>query len=101
MNDLRKKAKMQAIMDIMKQMDDLELDRLSPKESMMDDMEMEEMKPEKKLTVMKIEKSKPEMEIEIEPEMEEDENGMQEAKETDEEIDPSSSLARLRKRLGK
>ena len=91
-----KKAKLRAIMDIMSQMDDMEMERL-PK---MGDMEME---PEKKgLTIVKMEKSKPEIEIEEEP------DGMQETEETEKELEPdeeeydeSTSLGRLMKKLKK
>ena len=94
---LMKKAKLRAIMDIMSQMDDMEMERL-PKG--MDDMEME---PEKKgLTIVKMEKSKPEIEIEEEPV-----DGMQETEETEKDLEPeeeydeSTSLGRLMKKLKK
>ena len=86
-----KNAKLKAIMDIISQMEDMEMDRLTPKEKM--DMEYdEEIKPEKKgLTIVKLESDKkPMMEMEEEgEEMEEDE----------EEIDPSSVLGRLKAKM--
>jgi len=86
-----KNAKLKAIMDIISQMEDMEMDRLMPKEKM--DMEYdEEIKPEKKgLTIVKLESDKkPMMEMEEEgEEMEEDE----------EEIDPSSVLGRLKAKM--
>jgi hypothetical protein len=87
--DINKKAKLKALMDIMSEMDDMEMERLSPKEEMFD------MEPEKKgLTMIKVEKSKPEMEIEMEPK---DEMEM----EDEEEVDPQSSLGRLKAKLSK
>lgn len=88
-----KGAKMKAIMDIISQMDDMELSRLMPKDEMgMEPMDEEMMmKPEKKgITIMKLEASK-------KPEMEEEDD----MEEEDEEIDPLSSLARLKERLKK
>ena len=86
-----KNAKLKAIMDIISQMDDMEMDRLMPKEKM--DMEYdEEIKPEKKgLTIVKLESDKkPMMEMEEEgEEMEEDE----------EEVDPYSVLGRLKAKM--
>lgn len=86
-----KSAKLKAIMDIISQMDDMEMDRLMPKDKM--DMEYnEEIKPEKKgLTIVKLESDKkPMMEMEEEgEEMEEDE----------EEVDPSSVLGRLKAKM--
>jgi len=86
-----KNAKLKAIMDIISQMEDMEMDRLMPKEKM--DMEYdEEIKPEKKgLTIVKLESDKkPMMEMEEEgEEMEEDE----------EEVDPSSVLGRLKAKM--
>lgn len=94
MNDLMKKAKMKAIMDIMSQMEDMELERLMPKSEEMPDME--EMKPEKKgITIVKLQSSKkPEMEIEEE---EEDEN----EEEDEDSIDPYSALGRIKARMKK
>ena len=100
MNSLMKKAKLKAIMDIISDMDEMEMERI-PRD--MDDME--EMEPEKKgLTIVKMEKSKPEIEIEKESK----EYGMQEPEEeTTEEIDDpemydeSTSLGRLMKKLKK
>ena len=84
MNDLMKKAKVKAIMDIMSQMEDMELERLMPKSEEMPDME--EMEPEKKgITIVKLQSSKkPEMEME-----EEDEDS----------IDPYSALGRIKARM--
>lgn len=86
-----KNAKLKAIMDIISQMEDMEMDRLMPKDKM--DMEYdEEIKPEKKgLTIVKLESDKkPMMEMEEEgEEMEEDE----------EEVDPSSVLGRLKAKM--
>ena len=58
MPGLMKSAKLKAIMDIISQMDDMEMDRLMPKDKM--DMEYnEEIKPEKKgLTIVKLESNK-------------------------------------------
>jgi hypothetical protein len=97
MNSLMKKAKLKAIMDIISDMDEMEMERI-PKS-------MEEMEPKKKgLTIVKAEKSKPEIEIEKESK----EYGMQEPEEeTAEEIedpemyDESTSLGRLMKKLKK
>lgn len=93
MQGLMKQAKLKAIMDIISQMDDLEMEKLMPKE-MAEEMPMEEMKeikPEKKgITIVKLESNKkPEMEMEEEGEEEEDE----------EEIDPYSTLGRLKAKL--
>ena len=91
MPGIMKNAKLKAIMDIISQMEDMEMDRLMPKDKM--DMEYdEEMKPEKKgLTIVKLESDKkPMMEMEEEgEEMEEDE----------EEIDPYSVLGRLKAKM--
>jgi hypothetical protein len=91
MPGIMKNAKLKAIMDIISQMEDMEMDRLMPKEKM--DMEYdEEIKPEKKgLTIVKLESDKkPMMEMEEEgEEMEEDE----------EEVDPSSVLGRLKAKM--
>jgi hypothetical protein len=95
MPGIMKNAKMKAIMDIISQMDDMELSRLMPKDEMgMEPMDEEMMmKPEKKgITIMKLEASK-------KPEIEEDE--MEEEDDSEESIDPLSSLARLKERLKK
>jgi len=86
-----KNAKLKAIMDIISQMEDMEMERLIPKEKM--DMEYdEEIKPEKKgLTIVKLESDKKPM-----IEMEEDES---EEEEDDEEVDPSSVLGRLQAKM--
>jgi hypothetical protein len=94
MPGIMKQAKLKAIMDIISQMDDLEMDRMIPKEMEQEKMyDMEEKPVKKGITIMKLESSKkPKMEMEEESEdMEED----------DEEIDPLSSLARLKERLKK
>ena len=90
-----KQAKLKAIMDIISQMDDLEMDRMVPKEMEQEKMyDMEEKPVKKGITIMKLESSKkPKME------MEEEDEDMEE--EDDEEIDPLSSLARLKERLKK
>ena len=90
-----KKAKMKAIMDIMSQMEDMELERLMPKSEEMSDME--EMKPESKgITIMKIKSSKtPEIEMEDDSEEEEDDS------EEENSIDPYSALGRLKAKLKK
>lgn len=95
MNDLMKKAKMKAIMDIMSQMEDMELERLMPKSEEMPDME--EMKPEKKgITIVKLQSSKkPEME------MEEEEEDESENEEDEDSIDPYSALGRIKARMKK
>jgi hypothetical protein len=91
MPGIMKNAKLKAIMDLISQMEDMEMDRLMPKDKM--DMEYdEEIKPEKKgLTIVKLESDKkPMMEMEEEgEEMEEDE----------EEVDPSSVLGRLKAKM--
>ena len=88
MPGLMKSAKLKAIMDIISQMDDMEMNRLMPKE----EMDMEEIKPEKKgLTIVKLESDKKPM-----MEMEEDEG---EEEEDDEEVDPSSVLGRLQAKM--
>ena len=91
MPGIMKQAKLKAIMDIISQMDDLEMDRMMPKEMEQEKMyDMEEKPVKKGITIMKLESSKkPEMEMEEEEgeEMEED--------------DPLSSLARLKERLKK
>lgn len=90
-----KKAKMKAIMDIMSQMEDMELERLMPKSEEMPDME--EMEPEKKgITIVKLQSSKkPEMEME-----EEEENESEDGEEED-SIDPYSALGRIKARMKK
>jgi hypothetical protein len=91
MPGLMKSAKLKAIMDIISQMDDMEMDRIMPKDKM--DMEYnEEIKPEKKgLTIVKIESDKkPMMKMEEEEGEEEDD---------DEEIDPYSVLGRLKAKM--
>ena len=90
MSGIMKEAKLKAIMDIISQMEDMELERLMPKEM----SDMEEVKPEKKgITIVKVQASKkPEMEME---EREDEEEGEKE----ENSIDPSSSLARLKQRL--
>ena len=92
MPGLMKSAKLKAIMDIISQMDDMEMDRLMPKDKM--DMEYnEEVKPEKKgLTIVKLESDKKPM-----MEMEDDSEEMEE--EDDEEVDPSSVLGRLKAKM--
>jgi hypothetical protein len=96
MPGIMKQAKLKAIMDIISQMDDLEMDRMMPKEIEEEKMyDMEEKPVKKGITIMKLQSSKkPEME------MEEDE-GEEMEEEDDEEIDPLSSLARLKERLKK
>lgn len=91
MPGIMKNAKLKAIMDIISQMEDMEMERLMPKEKM--DMEYdEEIKPEKKgLTIVKLESDKkPMMEMEEEGEEEEDD---------EEEVDPSSVLGRLQAKM--
>ena len=91
MPGIMKSAKLKAIMDIISQMDDMEMDRLMPKDKM--DMEYnEEIKPEKKgLTIVKLESNKkPMMEMEEEDDSEE---------EDDEEVDPYSVLGRLKAKM--
>ena len=93
MPGLMKSAKLKAIMDIISQMDDMEMDRLMPKDKM--DMEYnEEMKPEKKgLTIVKIESDKkPMMKME-------EEEGEEMEEEDDEEVDPYSVLGRLKAKM--
>jgi hypothetical protein len=91
MPGLMKSAKLKAIMDIISQMNDMEMDRLMPKDKM--DMEYnEEIKPEKKgLTIVKLESDKkPMMEMEESEDMEE---------EDDDEVDPYSVLGRLKAKM--
>ena len=89
MQGLMKSAKLKAIMDIISQMDDMEMDRLMPKDKM--DMEYdEEIKPEKKgITIVKLESDKKPM-MEMEDDSEE---------EDDEEVDPYSVLGRLKAKM--
>ena len=96
MPGIMKQAKLKAIMDIISQMDDLEMDRMMPKEMEQEKMNDMEEKPVKKgITIMKLESSKkPKMEME-------EEEGEDMEEEDDEEIDPLSSLARLKERLKK
>ena len=95
MPGIMKQAKLKAIMDIISQMDDLEMDRMMPKEMEEKMYDMEEKPVKKGITIMKLESSKkPKIEME-----EEEEDDMEE--EDDEEIDPLSSLARLKERLKK
>jgi hypothetical protein len=92
MPGLMKSAKLKAIMDIISQMDDMEMDRIMPKDKM--DMEYnEEIKPEKKgLTIVKLESDKkPMMEMEEEDDSEEEDD--------DEEVDPYSVLGRLKAKM--
>jgi hypothetical protein len=96
MPGIMKQAKLKAIMDIISQMDDLEMDRIMPKEMEQEKMyDMEEKPVKKGITIMKLESSKkPKMEME-------EEEGEEMEEEDDEEIDPLSSLARLKERLKK
>ena len=92
MPGIMKSAKLKAIMDIISQLDDMEMDRLMPKDKM--DMEYnEEIKPEKKgLTIVKLESDKkPMMEMEEEDDSEEEDD--------DEEVDPYSVLGRLKAKM--
>jgi hypothetical protein len=95
MPGIMKQAKLKAIMDIISQMDDLEMDRMMPKEIEKEKMyDMEEKPVKKGITIMKLESSK-------KPKMEMEEEGEEMEEEDDEEIDPLSSLARLKERLKK
>jgi len=96
MPGIMKQAKLKAIMDIISQMDDLEMDRIMPKEMEQEKMyDMEEKPVKKGITIMKLESSKkPKMDME-------EEEGEDMEEEDDEEIDPLSSLARLKERLKK
>jgi hypothetical protein len=95
MPGIMKQAKLKAIMDIISQMDDLEMDRMMPKEMEQEKMyDMEEKPVKKGITIMKLESSK-------KPKMEMEEEGEDMEEEDDEEIDPLSSLARLKERLKK
>ena len=94
MPGIMKQAKMKAIMDIISQMDDMELEKLMPKSKEMSDMV--EMKPEKKgITIVKLQSSKT-PEIELEDDSEED-NSME--NDSEESIDPYSALARLKEKI--
>jgi len=96
MPGIMKQAKLKAIMDIISQMDDLEMDRMMPKEMEEEGEDIEEKPVKKGITIMKLESSKkPKME------MDEEEEGEDMEEENDEEIDPLSSLARLKERLKK
>jgi hypothetical protein len=95
MPGIMKQAKLKAIMDIISQMDDLEMDRMMPKEMEEEKMyDMEEKPVKKGITIMKLESSK-------KPKMEMEEEGDDMEEDDDEEIDPLSSLARLKERLKK
>jgi len=95
MPGIMKQAKLKAIMDIISQMDDLEMDRMMPKEMEQEKMyDMEEKPVKKGITIMKLESSK-------KPKMEMEEEEGEDMEEDDEEIDPLSSLARLKERLKK
>jgi hypothetical protein len=95
MPGIMKQAKLKAIMDIISQMDDLEMDRMMPKDMEEEKMyDMEEKPVKKGITIMKLESSK-------KPKMEMEEEGEDMEEEDDEEIDPLSSLARLKERLKK
>jgi len=93
MPGIMKESKLKAIMDIISQMEDMELERLMPKSEEMP--EMEEVKPEKKgITIVKLQSSKnPEMEMEEEDEGEEEDD--------EESIDPYSALGRLKAKMKK
>ena len=93
MPGIMKESKLKAIMDIISQMEDMELERLMPKSEEMP--EMEEVKPEKKgITIVKLQSSKnPEMEMEEEDEGEEEDD--------EESIDPYSALGRLKAKIKK
>jgi hypothetical protein len=96
MPGIMKQAKLKAIMDIISQMDDLEMDRMMPKDMEEKMYDMEEKPVKKGITIMKLESSKkPKME------MEEEEEGDDMEEDDSEEIDPLSSLARLKERLKK
>jgi hypothetical protein len=95
MPGIMKQAKLKAIMDIISQMDDLEMDRMMPKDMEEEKMyDMEEKPVRKGITIMKLESSK-------KPKMEMEEEGEEMEEDDDEEIDPLSSLARLKERLKK
>ena len=94
MPGIMKQAKMKAIMDIISQMEDMELERLMPKSEEMP--EIEEVKPEKKgITIVKLQSSKnPEMEME-----EEEEDESEDDSEEESSIDPYSALGRLKAKM--
>lgn len=93
MPGIMKEAKLKAIMDIISQMDDMELEKLTKSEEMSD---MGEMKPEKKgITIVKLQSSKT-PEIELEDDSEEN-NSME--NDSEESIDPYSALARLKEKI--
>ena len=94
MPGIMKSAKLKAIMDIISQMDDMEMDRLMPKDKM--DMEYdEEIKPEKKgLTIVKLESDKKPM-----MEMEEEDDSEEMEEDDEEEVDPYSVLGRLKAKM--
>lgn len=88
MDNIRKSAKMQAIMKIMEAMKELESERISP------------MSEEPKgLTIMKVEKEEKPIEAEMEIEPKEESEDSEEMNDSEEEIDPQSTLARLKKKL--
>jgi hypothetical protein len=109
MPGIMKQAKMKAIMDIISQMEDMELEKLMPKEM----SDMEKIKPEKKgITIVKVESNKVPMKDHMAEDASEEneppENTIKdqaedvsegEPPETEEEIDPNSVLGRLRKKL--
>ena len=104
-----KSAKLKAIMDIISQMDDMELQRLMPK----DKMDMESIKPEKKgITIVKLESNKSPMDEHMSEDMAEEDEPIEntikdqvedvsegEPPEIKEEIDPNSVLGRFRRKL--
>ena len=94
MPGIMKEAKLKAIMDIISQMDEMELEKIMPMSKEMSDMG--EMKPEKKgITIVKLQSSKT-PEIELEDDSEED-NSME--NDSEESIDPYSALARLKEKI--
>lgn len=78
---MKKSAKMQAIMKLIEAMKELESERIMPSSE------------PKGITVMEVKKEEP-IEMEIEPK----EEG-EEMEDSEEEIDPQSTLARLKKKL--
>ena len=92
MPGIMKEAKLKAIMDIISQMEDMELEKLMPKEM----SDMEEVKPEKKgITIVKVQASKkPEMEMK-----EEEEDESEDDSEEESSIDPYSALGRLKAKM--
>ena len=91
MPGIMKQAKMKAIMDIISQMEDMELERLMPKSEEMP--EMEEIKPQKKgITIVKLESDKKPTEMEDDEEEDDEE---------EESIDPYSALGRIKARMKK